>query len=557
MYRAGWRKKAAGRSAVVRLSLAAALGLGLAIAGTRVWASTYVTEIPLDDSIYVELDTLNNLGLLDTYISEIRPISRIEAARLVVEAQDNLPRVPDPQGLAHSLVDDLVSQLPQEVAWIKDDREDNLRNVFYPLERLEAGYVFSSGQRRTFTNNGVGPLHAVEATPLLPNDDDLSTEPGSNEVGRLAMWEGLGSFLTVYGEGAVAGPLTRAGQGSRLDLLTGAGVVSWGNLALSFGKEEMVWGTGYFGALSQGANAAPFPALRLRNIHPGYLPGFLSYLGPLRIDLFFGQLDGDRYFAHPWLDGQALVFKPLPTLEFGVDHAIMFGGRHNDGYTWAGFLGRASALATGSASMGNTNSRGGLFVKAYFPRWRGLQIYQETLGEDNLTKEVPGLGRFLPFLSVSYQGGVYLPRLTADGRTTLRFEYTITESNYSNHSDSLYWAYDNRLMGYPLGPDASRADLALQRWVDNRNRLQGDLFYTNRAGNTLVGWHREQSGGLAVALWRLPKPIFGSAAILGDLQIQASLEYVHNLDFTTMTGVRTMLALTFSFSDPFTSLHWG
>jgi hypothetical protein len=532
-------------------------GLVIATAATRGWASTYVTEIPLDDAIYVELDTLNNLGVLDTYISEIRPISRIEAARLVVEAQDNLSRVADPAGLAHSLVNDLAAQLPQEVEWIKDDRQDNLGNVFYPLERIEAGYVFSSGQRRTFNNNGVGPLHAVEATPLLANDDDLSTEPGSNEVGRLAMWEGLGSFFTVYGEGAVAGPLTRAGQNPRLDLLTGAGVVSWGNLALSFGKEEMVWGTGYFGALSQGANAAPFPALRLRNIHPTYLPGFLRYLGPMRFDAFFGQLDGDRYFAHPWLDGQALVFKPLPTVEFGIDHAIMFGGRHNDGYNWAGFLGRATAFDTGNPTVGNTNSRGGLFVKAYFPHWRGLQIYQETLGEDNLTKEVPGIGRFLPFLSVSYQGGVYLPRLSADGRTTLRFEYAVIESNYSNHSDSLYWAYDNRLMGYPLGPDSSRADLALQRWVDNRNRLQGDIFYTNRAGNTLVGWHREQSGGMAVALWRLPKPFLGSSTFLGDIQIQASFEYVQNLDFTTVTGVRTMLSITFAFSDPITSLHWG
>src|SRR5579875_3129855 len=535
--------------------------LGLAI-GLLAWnlplgASTYVVEIPLDSAIYNELDTLNGLGLLDTYFPEIRPISRIEAARLTLEAQDNLAQLARPPALAKAMLSDLGVELKVEIGWVRDDNEDDLPNVIQPMEREELQYVFSSGARRAFNNGGLGPIDAAEATPLLPNNDNLPTQAGSNEAARWAGWAGVGTFLTGYGEGAVAGPLTRAGDNGRVQLLTGAAVVSLGNFALSFGQEEMAWGEGFFGSLSQGANAQPFPALRLRNVHPSYLPGLLRYLGPLRLDIFFGQLDADRVFAHPWIDGETIVFKPLPQFEFGFDHAIMFGGRYNDHYGTGGFFGRATGFDTGDPAVGNTNSRAGLFFRIYVPSLRHLQLYQETLGEDNLTNEVPGIGRFLPFLSVSYQGGIYLPRLSADGRTTLRLEYTITESNYSNHSDSLYWAYDNRLMGYPLGPDASRVDLAFQRWVDNRNRLQGDIFYTNRAGNTLVGWHREQSGGLAVALWRLPKPFLGSAAFLGGIQIQASFECVQNLDFTSMTGVRTMLSVTFSFSDPLTSLHWG
>ena len=45
--------------------------------------------IPLDSPIYLELETLDGLGYLDTYFLEIRPFSRVEAARLTLEAERN------------------------------------------------------------------------------------------------------------------------------------------------------------------------------------------------------------------------------------------------------------------------------------------------------------------------------------------------------------------------------------------------------------------------------------------------------------------------------------
>src|SRR5437879_107604 len=98
----------------------------------------------------------------------------------------------------------------------------------------------------------------------------------------------------------------------------------------------------------------------------------------------------------------------------------MFGGRGNDNYGFLGFLGRGTGLHTGSASVGNTNSRAGVWLRLRFPSLRDLVVYQEELGEDNLTTEASPIGRFLPFLAASYQGGIYLPRLTADGMTDLR-----------------------------------------------------------------------------------------------------------------------------------------
>jgi len=521
----------------------------LAAAGV-VRASTYVVYIALDSPIYQELDTLDGLGMLDTYLAELKPISRVEAARLTLEAEHNLTTSESASPLAQSMIRVLRDQLSEEVGWLEHDAEDDQPTTVHPIERAEVAYIFTRGEKRLMNSN-TGGIEAEEATPLLPNNDGLPTSPGSNEIARLSGWAGFGGFLTAYGEGALAGPMTRDPvDTNRARLVRGELVASLGNVAISAGEQEMSWGTGYFGSLSQGNNARPFDALRLQSIHPTLLPGFLRYLGPFRGQFFLGRLDHGRVFANPWMCGQILSFKPLPTFELGFTHTIMFGGRSNDHYGFSGFLGRATGFATGSAAAGNTNSRGGIYLKFRFPSLRDLAVYQEILGEDNLTTEIPGVGRFLPFLAVSYQGGVYLPRLTADGLTTARFEYAILEPNYSTHNDSLYWTYDNQLMGDPMGPNASEIDLAIGRWLRSRYLVDADAFYTERAPQFgVAGLHKERSGGLAIDLLRLPQPLPKLNGALGELRARAAAEYVHSINYAPNTS---SLRFTFMLSGALT-----
>jgi hypothetical protein len=272
--------------------------------------------------------------------------------------------------------------------------------------------------------------------------------------------------------------------------------------------------------------------------------------------MFLGQLDGDRYNTHPWISGQIVSFKPVPNFEFGITHAIAFGGRYNDNYGLGGFLQKAIGMGGGTQS-GNTNSRAGAFVKFHFPRLRNLEIYQEMLGEDNR----PGpIGRFEPFKAVSYQGGIYLPRLTKDGRTDLRFEYAILEPNYSLHPQSLYWAYDGGLMGYPLGPNASDVHLAAGRWLGEKNlgKFTVDCFYTEQApgyggGNHYstsiygLGLGKEHSGGIAVDVLTLPRGILRDA--LTNAHARLAAEYVKSPNYNQAhDSVRLMLTLSSSLS---------
>jgi hypothetical protein len=547
-------------------------------------SSTYVVQIPLDSSIYTELDTLDGLGYLDTYFDEIRPISRVEAARLTLEAEENLAQSERSDALAGAVLTTLNSQLSEEIGWLRNNTEDNQPTTIHPLNRAEAQYIYSSGERRRWQTGPNGAINAEEGTPLLPNNDGLPTGAGSNEILRASGWAGLGGFLTGYSEGAIAGPVSNDLSGaSRGQLLGTAAVLSLGNKAISFGQEEHWWGTGQFAALSESDNNKPFPALTAQSIHPTYLPWIFRYLGPGRRLIMMGQLDADRAESqHPWIVGHVLAFKPLPCFEFGLTREIIFGGRNNDYYGLGGFAGRFTGIATGNPSQGNTKSRGGIFLKFHLPRkWRNFELYQEILGSDNLTNEVPTVGHYLPFLSVAYQGGFYLPRLTDDGLTDLRFEYTLLPGAYSvQNGNSLYFTYDNQLLGDPMGPNASEVDLEFGRWLKLRYKATVDLFYTEEAPNLSEGSTRfffpansiyypygpltkEHSLGMSFDMFSLPIPPGKVSPRLAELQgliggnIKVAVEYTDNLNYQPNAhSIRTMILLSGTLDNVLRGWNW-
>lgn len=552
------------------------------LVATAACGSTYVVYIPLDSSIYTELDTLDGLGYLDTYLSEIKPISRVEAARLTLEAQANLAESDHSDALAHAILSALKDQLKEEIGWLETNSEDSQPTMIHPLERVEAQYVYSSGQRRQWLSGPNGPINAEEQTPLLPNNDGLPTSTGSNEILRLSGWGGFGGFLTGYAEGAAAGPVTHSvSNASRGQLLGAETVLSLGNAAISFGQQERSWGTGYFAQLSQSNNAKPFYALTAESIHPTYLPWIFRYLGPGRRELFMGQLDADRASSqHPWLVGHIIVFKPLPTFELGLTRTIIFGGRNNDHYNLAGFAGRFTGIATGNPAQGNTKSRGGLFFKFHFPKLRNLELYQEVLGSDNLAYEVPTFGHYMPFLSVAYQGGFYLPRLTPDGLTDLRFEYALLPGSYSvQNGNSLYSTYENQLFGDPLGPNASQVDLQVGRWFGLRYKASIDFFYTEEAPGLSEGASRfslpansafypypltkEHSFGLAFDLLSMPTPVRTMSPWLATMRglvgehAKVAVEYADSLNYQPhVHSVRAMILLSGTLDNVLPGWDW-
>ena len=567
-----------------RRAITAFFALAITISGAKsLFASTYVVYLPLDSPIYDQLETLNGLGYLDDYLDEVKPISRVEAARLTLEAQTNISEANRPDGLARGLVRDLRDQLRDEVGWLESNKEDNPPTMARPIDRVEAQYIYSHGRQRLWefqSPKSSNLLSATEGTPLLPYNNGIPTSPGSNEVFKLGGWGGFGGFLSAYGEAAVTGPIGRTPNGTgRFRPLGAEAVVSLGNIAVSFGEEEMWWGAGHFGALSQSNNASPIPGIRVQNVHPIILPWIFRYLGQFRFQAFFGQLDGGREppptagfppnktFSRPWIDGQIFAFKPLPNFELGFTHTIMFGGAGNDNYTSLGFIGRLSGFATGSATVANTNSRAGIYLKFRFPKLRDSQVFIETLGEDNLSAELRPIGGILPFLSVSYQGGYYLPRLTEDGRNDFRFEFVLIEPNYSVHSDPLYWEYNNHLMGDALGPNASEVDLQFGHWFRNLTKGSVDFFVTDRApkmpDNIFVPaafygpvLERERGFGIAFDLLTIPESSRLRQDVLTFGKARFAFEYLQHPNFAPVNSLEGLVSITLGIKPTWDALTW-
>ncbi len=143
----------------------ALFALAIALTMPRlVRASTYVVYIPLDSPIYDELDTLNSLGYIPDYIDEIKPISRIEAARLTIEARVDLNESSHRDALAREIVRELRDQLHEEIGWLQTNNENNPPTaIVHPLERAEVQYIYSTGPERYWRGAAGNLLTADEA----------------------------------------------------------------------------------------------------------------------------------------------------------------------------------------------------------------------------------------------------------------------------------------------------------------------------------------------------------------------------------------------------------
>src|SRR5262249_25193170 len=154
-------------------------------------------------------------------------------------------------------------------------------------------------------------------------------------------------------------------------------------------------------------------------------------------------------------------------------------------------------------------------------------------------------------LSVSYQGGAYLPRLTEDGLTDLRVEWTVNCGDYAIQTgNSLYFTYDDQMFGSPIGPNATQVDVQFGRWLDGiRYKADVDFFYTEEAPSTYQAGidfsypansalypfprlTKEHSGGAAFDLQSLAQIVSaGNSEALAEGEGRVALEYVDRLNY--------------------------
>lgn len=301
-------------------------------------------SVALDSWVYSAIERLAALRAINSQIMGTKPWTRIECARLTEEAGETLQqyRLSNMEEATR-----LQSQLAQEFAY-EINLLDGGRNLTANLESVYARVVSISGPAlsdsyhfgqtisddfgRPFergTNGQAGGSFSASAGPLTiyvrAEYQHAPSAPAYSPavVSAIAGQDFEFCCQTVPYSKIEAGPFAPV---NRLQLLDSYVGVNFGNLQLTLGKQSLSWTPAPSGSMIWSDNIDPVNMVRLVNPEPVHLPFILKYFGPVRIDQFFGRLEGHPYVPRPFIYGQRISMKPWSFLELGFARTVEIGG---------------------------------------------------------------------------------------------------------------------------------------------------------------------------------------------------------------------------------------
>jgi hypothetical protein len=422
----------------------------------------------------------------------LRPWTRIECARLVEEAGE----VFQDGGAVDEHAIELHQRLAREFAYELNLSSGN-RNIAASLDSVFVRTVSISGppladsfhfgqtisydfgrpfQRGTNLQSG-GSFHATAGPVAIYVRAEFQHAPSAPAL-PLAAREFIGAK-----DGVPVPPDVATGAVNRPRLLDAYLSLNLSNWQIVLGRQSLSWAHGPGGSLLWSDNAEPVNMARLVNAEPMRLPGILKFLGPARIDQFFGRLRGHTVVPRPFIFGQKISFKPFPSLELGFGRTTTIGGEGGTPLTFRTLV--LSALGQTDSRHGGTvpgDSHSGVDWTFYVPKVRNyLVLYGELYADDDfLPIQNPPKNPFRP--------GLYLTRIPGIARLDLHVEATSTESpgfrlsgtqtgNHGglNYINSIYRdGYTNN--GFLIGNTVGRMGQAYQGWltywISPRNTLQ-------------------------------------------------------------------------------------
>src|SRR5437899_6499160 len=264
------------------------------------------------DAVYDDLERLVTAGLADRTLLNTKPLSRVEAARIVARAIERIRR--DESGGLNTrrdlepVLDRLMEEFRSELAGL------GVR----PSEGAPPPGVFS------FTPVDRAQVFAGYANHQLSliNEQGSSFRRGANGGLTFESRMQIGDFLTFY----VQPELLANEDYTSARLATGYLKLTLWNIELLVGRDSLAWGPGYHNALLFSSNAQPLDQIRLGSAEPFLLPWIGQWVGPMKALIFLAQLEERRDHPHAKLAGMRLTVAPATFLELGVSRMVMFDG---------------------------------------------------------------------------------------------------------------------------------------------------------------------------------------------------------------------------------------
>jgi len=441
--------------------------------------------VPLDSWVYGAFERLGALRYVTTGMMGLKPWTRIECARLTEEAGEALP---ESETLSEEAAR-LQSRLAQEFAY-EINLLDGGRNITANLESVYARAVSISGPPLTDswhfgqtvaydfgrpfergTNGQAGGSFSAAAGPLAiyiraEYQHAPSAPPLADAVRNVIAQADQVGLPQVR-----SGPLAPT---NRLQLLDSYVAVNLSNWQLVVGRQSLSWAPGP-DSLTWSNNIDPVNMVRLVNPEPFRLPGFLRHFGPVRIDQFFGRLEGHPYVPRPFVYGQKFNIKPYPFLELGFGRRTMLGGKGGEpliaSNLFHSLLGIASNRIADKGVPGDNESE--MDWTFYVPKVRNyIVLYGDAYAEDD------GLPIQNP-PRVPWHPGIYITRFPALPKLDLHVEGVSTEQ-----------AGFAGIAGFTGGPaNQGRYNYYNAAFPDG-NTNGGNLIgnTVGRMGRTIQGW---------------------------------------------------------------------
>ncbi len=471
-------------------------------------------SVPLDSWVYSAFERLAALRAINTELMGVKPWTRMECARLTEEAGEALQ-----QGLVNDADEAarIQSQLEDQFAY-----EINLLGGGHNLTaNLESAYVravsisgpaltdsYHFGQTISYdygrpfergTNGQAGGAFSAAAGPLvLYIQAEYQHAPSAPSLSAPAI-DAISLADMVPTSQVQAGPIAPV---NRLQLLDSYVGVNLGNFQVTLGKQSLSWTPAPGGSMIWSNNIDPVNMVRFVNPEPIRLPLFLKYFGPVRIDQFFGRLEGHSYVPRPFIYGQKISMKPWSLLELGFARTVEIGGQGSrDPLTGKDLV--ESFFGTYNSALnsipGKTSTE--MDWTFYVPWVRNyIVLYGDAYAvDDQLPIKDPPKNPWRPGIYITRFPGLPKLDLHVDSVSTeqpgFTFDKFYVPGGPVNSGQFNYWngdypdGYTNggNIIGNSVGRDGRAFEGWLTYWLTSRNTVQ--VFYkkSSVAGDFMPG----------------------------------------------------------------------
>jgi membrane-associated phospholipid phosphatase len=469
----------------------------------RRMGSSYV---PVDSWVYPSIERLAALGYVQTAYLGMRPWTRMECARLVEEAEEGMRygdddargRVKDEvkgdaKGEANGEAEEIFTALQSEFA-DETARRNGAANVGVRLDSIYMGITGISGKPLRDGYHFGQTIVNDYGRPYGEGFNQVTGFSGSGVAGMLSFSvrgeyqhaprvasDALSALQATAFEDGVVTPLPDGSPAiNQFRLIEGSIGITFNNVKVSFGKQNLWLGPGESGPLLLSNNAAPITMLEIDNVAPFEFPLLSHWLGPVRMNSFVGQLSGQNWVYNPppaaglnstidprflvgpnfspqpFIHGNKISFHPTPNLELGMGVTAIFGGPGLP-FTWHEFF-RSYYSHNVNIATNPAKRFSGFDITYRVPGLRNwLTLYTDSLVGD----EISPLGSTRPMLNP----GLYLPQVPKLPRLELRVEGFKAEPRLGTmYIDRRYrsgYTNDGNLIGSWIGRQA----LGGQAWA--------------------------------------------------------------------------------------------